>query len=274
MFVDTHCHLDMMVLKEEHQELTEVHFVELDRIMGMVRNAGIIRVINVGTNIVGTKNSLALARCYADVFATVGIHPCDCDEHWRDDIKELEKLLPQKNENKIVAIGETGLDFYHQPFDKERQVAVFKRHIELALTYDLPVVVHSRDSSQEVLAVLQEYKADGLRGVLHCYSHPAYVAEQVLAWGFYIGMGAYVTYPKNNELREFVKNMPLERLLLETDAPFLPPQQYRGKQNTPAYIPLFAHMIADLRNVEHQELGRVTTENAQRLFGFNNAINL
>jgi len=266
MFFDTHCHLDMMVLKEEHQLLCEEHFTELDRIMGVIRNAGVTGVINIGACVAGTQNSVALAHRYKDVFATVGIHPCDCSSTWLDDVRSLKKFLQEIEENKIVGIGETGFDFFHQPFDKKRQEAAFRLHVELALEHKLPVIVHSRDANDQTLTVLQEYVKDGLRGVLHCFSHPAYVAEQALSWGFYIGIGGYITYPKNNELRNTVKNIPLDRLLLETDAPFLPPQQFRGKQNSPAYIPLFAHMIADMKGIQHEDFERVTTENAQRLF--------
>ncbi len=266
MFFDTHCHLDMMVLQQEHQLLGEEHFAELDRIMGVIRNAGVIGMINIGACVTGTQNSIALARRYKDVFASLGIHPCDCRQEWVDDLNGLKKFLHEIDENKIVGIGETGLDFFHQPFDKDRQVAAFKAHIELALEHKLPVIVHSRDASDQTLTVLQEYIKDGLCGVLHCFSHQGYVAEQLLSWGFYIGVGGYITYPKNTELRNVVKNIPLDHLLLETDAPFLPPQQFRGKQNSPAYIPLFAQMIADAREISIQELAQATTVNAGQLF--------
>lgn len=267
MFFDTHCHLDMMVLKEGSQVLLNEHFPVLDKIIDAVRDVGVRGMINIGTNVKVSNNSIMLAKRYHDVFATVGIHPCDCGQNWKEELKSLALFLDQKEENKIVGIGETGLDFYHQPFDKEQQIAAFRAHIELALKYHVPLIIHSREASDEVLRVLQEYVHDGLCGVLHCFSHQAYVAQQVLSWGFYIGIGGYITYPKNNELRDIVKNdIPLDRLLLETDAPFLPPQQFRGKQNSPAYIPLFAHMIADLKSIEHQELGKATTSNVRELF--------
>lgn len=268
MFFDTHCHLDMMVSSEEHCLLREEHFAALDRVIDVIRGAGIVGMINIGACVEGSKNSVALARRYQDVFASIGIHPCDCGDTWQDDLRSLEHYLQNIGENKIVGIGETGLDFFHKPFDKERQIAAFREQISLALRYQLPVIVHSRDASDETLTILQEYIKDGLRGVWHCYSHPAYVAEQVLSWGFYIGIGGYVTYPKNDGLRNIVKHtIPLDRLVLETDAPFLPPQQFRGKQNTPAYIPLFAHMIAELKELNAQELAQKTLENTQRLFG-------
>lgn len=267
MFFDTHCHLDMMVAKERDELLVPERIAELDALVKSVHEAGVCGMINVGTNMLGSQRAIFLARRYSQVYATLGIHPCDCGNHWQEELRSFIPLLEEKKAHKIVALGETGLDFFHQPYDKDRQVAAFKEQIELALRYNLPVIIHAREASDEVLNVVQEYVPNGLRGVLHCFSHPAYVAEQFLAWGFYIGMGAYITYPKNNDLRVLVQHdIPLEKLLLETDAPFLPPQQYRGKQNSPAYVPLFAQTIADLKKVHHDELGRVTTANAQALF--------
>lgn len=267
MFFDSHSHLDMMVLKEDQQALQDEDFGQLDLIMDTVRRAGVSGVINVGTNLVGTRNSIMLAQRYHDVFATAGIHPCDCGADWRGDIRKIEQLLGNKKENKIIGIGETGLDFYHEPYNKDCQIDAFRAHIELSLEFKLPLIIHSRAASDEVLSVLQEYIADGVCGVLHCFSHQAYVAEQVLAWGFYIGIGGYITYPKNEALRTLVQtSIPLDKLLLETDAPFLPPQPYRGKQNSPAYIPLFASVLAALKGIENQELGAITTQNVQHLF--------
>lgn len=268
MFVDTHCHIGMMVLDQADQNLTEKDFALIDEIIASTQQEHVDIMVNIGASVIETNNSLALAKRYRQIFATVGIHPCDCGDTWLQDLKNMEKFLKEKEKYKVVGIGESGLDFYHKPFNKSRQEDAFKVHIELALTYDLPLVVHAREASDEALKLLEPYVKQGLRGVLHCFSHPAYVAQQVLTWGFYIGIDGHITYPKNNELRDIIKHVSLDRLLLETDAPFLPPQQFRGKQNSPAYIPLIAKYIADLREVTVEELERQTTINAFALFAF------
>jgi TatD DNase family protein len=266
MFFDTHCHLDMMVLKKEDELLLDEHFVSLDQIVATINNANICGMISIGASAAGTQNSIALAQRYKNVFATVGIHPCDCGFEWRKDLGQIDFFLKEADRRKIVAVGEAGLDFFHQPFDKNIQEAAFRGHIELALKYKLPLIIHSREASDETMRILQEYINDGLRGVLHCFSHQAYVAEQFISWGFFLGVGGYVTYPKNNELRAIIENIPLNQLLLETDAPFLPPQQFRGKKNSPSYIPLFAPVVAAIKKVSCQTLDQETTANAVLLF--------
>lgn len=268
MFVDTHCHIGMMVLDQADQILTEKHFALIDEIIAATQQEHVDIMINIGASVIETNNSLALAKRYQQIFATVGIHPCDCSNTWLQDLKNMEIFLKEKEKCKIVGIGESGLDFYHKPFNKSRQEDAFKVHIELAMAYNLPVVVHAREASDEVLKLLEPYVKQGLRGVLHCFSHSLYVAQQVLAWGFYIGIDGHITYPKNNELREIIKQVPHDRLLLETDAPFLPPQQFRGKRNSPVYIPLIAKYIADLCEIAVEKLERQTTANAFSLFAF------
>ncbi|MCK4499046.1 TatD family hydrolase, partial [Candidatus Babeliales bacterium] len=174
------------------------------------------------------------------------------------------------NRDKIVAIGETGLDFYHKPFFKQRQTDAFRAHIELALELNMPVSVHIRESVDDVYRLIEEYAGD-LRGVLHCFCQNKAEALQAIEWGFLLGVGGPVTYPKNDDLREIIKEVPLKSIVLETDAPFLPPQQYRGKQNRPAYIPLIAKKIAEVRGVSVDEVERVTSNSAERLLFLSNA---
>ena len=166
-----------------------------------------------------------------------------------------------------MAIGEVGLDFYHKPFDAPRQRDCFKAHIELALEHNLALSIHVREAGQELLRVLDEYHKQIKRAVIHCFSQPQDFADEVLKWGFYLGIDAPITYPKNELLRSVVINAPLTSLVLETDAPFLPPQALRGKKNHPAYIAMFAGVIADLKGVSVEEVAAVTTKNAQKLFG-------
>ena len=266
MFVDTHCHLNMMVEKEPDVKITQEHLLMLENIVDSAKKTGVEKIITIGTSLVESFNSVQIAKHFDGVFACAGIHPCDCCQLWKKDFIEIENLIKNKKENKIVAVGETGLDFYHKPFFKQRQIDAFKAHIELSLKYNLPVVVHVRNSGDEVVRVLEEYKNE-VKGVIHCFSQDKNFADIVLGWGMYIGINAPITYPKNEDFRGIVAQIPLKRILLETDAPFLPPQQFRGKQNSPAYIPIFAQVIADLHGVELQHVEQITTLNAEKLFG-------
>ena len=266
MFVDTHCHLNIMVKKEFDTLLSEEHFPIAHEIIAQARDAGVTQIVNVGTSLPESQNCVALAQRFPEVVATVGLHPCDCTPTWRKDFEEIAKLAKQHKGTAVVGIGEVGLDFYHKPFDKQRQTDAFKAQIELCLELDLALVVHVRDAGDELLKVLEPYAKDIKRGVIHCFSQDQSFADVVLDWGFYLGIDGPVTYPKNEQLRAIVRSTPLEQLVLETDAPFLPPQQYRGKKNSPAYIPLFASLIAELKGVTLEHVAQVTTHNAQRLF--------
>lgn len=267
MFVDTHCHLNMLVKKEFDTLLTPDQLAAVGPILQDAANAGVEKIINIGTSLPESINSVEIAKRYPSVFATVGLHPCDCTESWYNDFKELEKLVKNKEANKIIGIGEVGLDFYHKPFFRQRQEDAFKAQIELALEHQLPLSIHVRDAGQELLEVLEPYVKNIKGAVIHCFSQSQDFANIVLGWGFYVGIDAPIAYPKNETLREVVKNIPLSHIILETDAPFLPPQQYRGKPNHPAYIPLFATTIADLKGVTLAVVRDVTTTNVKKLFG-------
>lgn len=266
MFIDTHCHLNMMVKTEFDTLLKPEHFMLVQDILENAKRAGVSKIINVGTSVSESMNSVALAKRFDNVYASVGLHPCDCTPTWRKDFDEIVKLVKHKEENKIKAVGEIGLDFYHKPFDAQRQVDAFKAQIELALEYDLPLVIHVRDAGDETLRVLEEYVKEIKGATIHCFSQAQYFADVVIGWGFYIGIDGPITYPKNDALRAIVQATPLEHIILETDAPFLPPQQFRGKQNSPVYLPLFAQTIADLKSISLEELARQTTANAIKLF--------
>jgi TatD DNase family protein len=237
MFVDTHCHLTMM-----RQE-------GLDKILQEASAEGVEKIITIGTTLDDSLASVEIARSYKNVFATVGIHPCDCSEGWRKDFREFENLVKKDTNKDIVGIGETGLDFYHKPFFKDRQIDAFVAHIEFAIEHNLPLILHIRDSAEEALKVLEKYRGE-VRGIAHCFSQSQDVADILIAWGFCLGIGGPITYPKNNRLRDVVKQVSLENLLIETDAPFLPPQLFRGKRNYPKYIPIIAQAIADIKGID------------------------
>lgn len=266
MFIDTHCHLNMMVQKEKNEPLRDVHYPLIQNIIDVAHKNGVITIINVGTSLDESKNSISIAARFPSVLATVGIHPCDIVEGWRNEFKVLEQLVKEKEQHKIVGIGETGMDFYHKPFDQQRQRDAFKAHIELALRYELGLVIHVRESGDEVLRVLDEYVKEIKVATIHCFAQGLDFAKVVTDWGFYIGIDAPITYPKNELLREVVRKVSLDHIVLETDAPFLPPQQFRGKQNHPAYIPIFAQTVAELKEVSLEQLAQATSRNAKKLF--------
>ncbi|MCF7800229.1 TatD family hydrolase [Candidatus Babeliales bacterium] len=265
MFVDTHCHLNMMVKNAHETVLNDQDFILIKNILQQANLVGVQKFITIGTTVLESINSINIAKKFPQVFACVGIHPCDCDVDFLKNFEEIKKLVKNKEENKIVAIGETGLDFFHKPFDKQKQIDAFKSHIELSCQHNLPIVVHVRDSAQEVLKVLEKYKKD-VKGVIHCFFQDEKFAQTALSWGFYLGISGPINYPKNQELRQVVAGLPADKILLETDAPFLPPQEFRGKQNNPAYIPIFAQVIADLKKMSLTELENITTKNAENLF--------
>ena len=256
MFVDTHCHLTML----------EAEPGGIPAVLDAAKKEGVEKIITIGTTLYDSISSTEIAKKHAGVFASVGIHPCDANELWEDAFVTIKKLLEKKEENKIIAIGETGLDFFHKPFDKQRQIEVFTAHIEASIAHGLPLVIHTRDSAEEMLKVLEPYK-NSVRGVTHCFVQKKEIADVLLEWGFYVGIGGPLSYKKNEWLRELFAEIPLERILLETDAPFLPPQQFRGKTNYPAYIPMTAQVIAEIKNIELAHVERVTTQNVYDLFG-------
>jgi TatD DNase family protein len=289
MFIDTHCHLDMLAQRKFEERLPKELFPKVQGIIKESVKAGVTRIINVGTNLPMSQNSVALSEAFDEVFACVGIHPCDCKEGWRKDLSEITELLTSslssnhgrrprldlgssisqdeagQKKSKIIGVGEIGLDFYHKPFDAQRQKDAFKAQIELALECGLPVSVHIRESVDESLKIMEEFRRD-LRGVLHCFCQTVDIAHEVVGWGLLLGVGGPLTYPKNSFLREAIRQVPLESLVLETDAPFLPPQEHRGKENIPAYIPIVAQEIANIRGIEVEEVARQTTANAERVF--------
>lgn len=271
MFIDTHCHLNIMVKKDSPDAwrdlpLKESDFPLIEQMIYQAQQNHVSTIINVGTTLQESKNSIAIAQRFPSVYATVGIHPCDTKEHWRDEVKALESLVKEKEHNKIVGIGEVGLDFYHKPYDEQRQKDAFKAQIELALKYDLGLVIHVRDAGDELLRVLEEYAKEIKRATIHCFAQSLDFAKIVTEWGFYIGIDAPITYPKNELLREVVRVIAVDHLVLETDAPFLPPQQLRGKPNHPSYIPIFAQVIAELKKMSLEQLAQATSKNARRLF--------
>jgi len=265
MFIDTHCHINMMVDKKPETLLERHHTSSIEHIVAQAYQAGVYKILNVGTSLIETRNAVEIARLHDNVWATAGIHPCDTHAAWYEDFVEIQDLVASREKHKICGIGETGLDFYHKPFNKQRQIDAFKAHIQMAEQTDLALVVHIREAADEALSVLEPYKGK-VRGTVHCFMQDRAVAQTVIQWGWMIGIDGPITYPKNEWLREIVADVPLDHLILETDAPFLTPQQKRGERNKPAYLHFIAQMIADLHGVSLEMVAQKTTANAEKLF--------
>ena len=266
MLIDTHCHMNMMAKKTFDIPLPFSSFESITTIIDQALRADVTTIINVGTSLIESDNCIAIAKRFPTVFASIGLHPNDATDHWRLDIVEFKKRLEHKTEHKIVAIGECGIDRHYEGYNLERQQDVFRAQIELALEHNLALIVHTRDAGDETMRCLQEFKDANLRGVIHCFSESVAFARDTLDLGFALGIGGTLTYPKNDQLREVVKAVPLTSIILETDAPFLPPQALRGQQNSPASIKIIAHYVADLLGIDFEDVAQTTTARAMSLF--------
>lgn len=266
MLIDTHCHINMMVKKSFDTILTQQELQHAIQIAAHAYDKGVTTIINVGTSLIESKNCITIATHSPYVFATIGIHPNDLTDNWKSELKELASYLKEKESNKIVGIGECGLDFHYPDFNLQRQRDAFKMQIELALENDIALVVHTRDAADETLKSLEEYKGQIKKGIIHCFSEDADFARTVIDWGFAIGIGGTITYPKNEYLRKIVSTTPLESIVLETDAPFLPIQAMRGKQNHPQYIADIAAFIVSLCNQPLAVVAQKTSIRAQQIF--------
>lgn len=264
MLIDTHCHLNIMVKETFDTLLTLADLAKAQVIVTQAEEAGVSTILNVGTSLIESQNCIQLARFIPEVYAAIGIHPNDLTPTWKDDLAQLAQTLTQKESLKIVAIGECGLDKHYPDYNIIRQQDAFKAQIELALLHDLPLVIHTRDAGEETLRCLEPYS--GLRGTIHCFSEDLSFAQQAIAWGFVLGIGGTITYPKNNQLREVVKKTGIEHLILETDAPFLPPQVIRGKQNHPKYIYTIAQYLAQLLDIPFETVAATTSSSVKRVF--------
>jgi TatD DNase family protein len=256
VLLDSHTHIDMPEFDADRQSALQ-----------RAREAGVAAVIDIGIDIVSSEAAIALSEKYSDVFASVGIHPHDASKVTDADMNRLEYLAKHP---KVVAIGETGLDFYRNHSSKESQVEAFKRHLDLASKAGLPVVIHSRNANDEVFNILREWVAGvkGARqpvGVLHCFSGDAELGRKYIDKGFMISFAGPVTYPKSSAAG-VAKEIPLDKILIETDCPFLTPQAHRGKRNEPSYVSYVASKIADVKGLSLESVAETTSANAIRLF--------
>jgi len=248
--VDTHAHLDFPQFDEDRAA-----------VIRRARKAGIIAIVNIGVDLPSSRAAIALAEQYDFVYAAVGVHPHDAKTVTSHTLDALRTLAQH---SKVVAIGEIGLDYYRDLSPRSVQRRAFVAQLELASELGLPVAIHDRDAHDDVLTTLQSRSG---QGVVHSYSAGPERLEEVLALGFYVGISGPVTFPKAERLRAVAAQVPLERLVVETDCPYLTPVPYRGKRNEPAYVRYVAEQIALARQVAPQAIAQATTQNAQRLFG-------
>ena len=266
MLIDTHCHINMMVKKQFDVPMKNEEFEKAKEITTEAAAYNVKKIINIGTSIEETINCIEIAKKTDNNYASVGIHPNDAKTSWKADIEKLDRFASNKEENKVVAIGECGIDLHYPGYDLELQRNVFKAQIELALKHNLPLIVHIREAKEEAMRCLENYSNEKLKAVIHCFSEGPAFAKEILEKDFFIGIGGAVTYKKNDALREVARMIPLEKLLLETDAPFLSPEPHRGKQNSPKRIAVIARFIAKLRNMDLDDFSAQTTKNAMELF--------
>jgi TatD DNase family protein len=250
MLIDTHCHLDFPEFDQDR-----------DQVIQRSRDNGIDYIINIGSSLSGSQKSYELTQKYDFIYATCGIHPHEAD---KADKKTQDSLRAIAKKDKIVAIGETGLDYYKNYSKPENQISLFISLVKLAKEIGLPLVIHSRVAQEDILKILKSLLP--LKAVIHCFSGDADFLKNCLDLGFFISFTCNLTYKKAENLRNLAKVTPLERLMLETDAPFLSPEGLRGRRNEPLYVKNLAQEISRIKEVSAEEVARITTDNAKKFF--------
>lgn len=252
MLFDTHAHLHFPEFGSDRGEM-----------LARARAAGVRWMVNIGTDLETSWQAVGIAEVDPDIYASVGVHPHDAASADEAVFKTLEELARRP---KVVAIGETGLDYYRNLSPRDVQAKVFRRQLPLARVVGKPVIIHCREAHDDLLKILREERAHEIGGVMHCFSGHVQFAEASLELGFYISIAGPVTYPNARKLPEVIKAVPVEWLVIETDCPFLPPQPHRGKRNEPAYLPITAQRVAEIKGHPVDELGELMSQNALRLF--------
>lgn len=254
MLIDSHAHLDAPYFRNR-----------LPAVLDRAEKAGVERIITIGVTPSSSRNCIKIAEKYPLVFAAAGYHP-----HWAKgsdpDLLALAERIAA--EASVVALGEIGLDYHHLHSPKQDQIRLFRNMLEIAATARLPVIIHDRKAHADVYEILSAFQARLAGGIIHCFSGDWNLAQKYLNWGFYLSIPGSVTYPKSDDLREVAKKTPLDRLLVETDAPHLTPAQCRGRKNEPAFIRYTARKIANLRNISLEEVADVTSRNVLQAFHF------
>ncbi len=254
LLIDTHTHLDFPQFDNDRE-----------RVIERAAATGVRAIVDIGTDLASSQAAVALADTYPQIYAAVGVHPHDARTVTGKLLGELRALALHP---KVVAIGEIGLDFYRDLSPRDQQRQAFEQQLALASEVGKPVVIHDRDAHSEVMATLRRWAASSHQpaGVLHCFSGDLAMAQEAIELGFYISIAGPVTFKNDKRLHELVRQLPLEKLLVETDCPYLTPHPHRGKRNEPAYVKLVAQEVAHIKGLSLEEVGRITSDNAQALF--------
>lgn len=247
MFVDTHCH----IFSEDYESI--------DDVMNNCNKFNISKVINSGTNMITNKEALELSKQYDEMYITLGIHPEFADSYSEDDLLFINDNI---NNKKVVAIGEIGLDYHYEGYNKDKQIELFRKQLKIASDNNLPVVIHSRDATKDTIDILKEYN---VKGVIHSFSGSYETACVYIKMGFVLGINGVVTF-KNCNLKDVLERIDLTNIILETDSPYLTPVPFRGQKNEPMHILDIAKFVADIKGVELDSLAKITNENVKRVF--------
>lgn len=249
MIFDSHAHYDDEAFNEDREEV-------LDKI----QKAGVSKVLNCGANLKSCESTIELTQKYDFIYGAIGVHPQDAGEA----IHNLNRIGDMLNRDKIVAVGEIGLDYYYENFDRDIQIKAFKEQMDIARQLNLPVVIHDRDAHEDTLRVIKEFK--DVRGVLHCYSGSYDFAKEILKYDYYLGFTGVVTFKNAKKAIEVVENIPMDRILVETDCPYMAPVPYRGKRNDSSYLLHIINKIAEIKSLSYDEIVEKTNKNACDLF--------
>lgn len=252
MIFETHAHYDDDAFDNDR-----------DLIFDRIHEAGVGTIVNVAASMRSCITSMELAHKYEQIYAAVGVHPSDTGELVDEDMTLLKEYT---RDNKVVAVGEIGLDYYWDEPDREIQKKWFVRQLELAREVKLPVIIHSRDAAEDTLTIMKNENAGEIGGVIHCFSYGIEMAREYLNMGFYLGVGGVVTFKNGRKLKEVVEYAPIDRIVVETDSPYLTPVPHRGERNCSAYLPLVIEEIARIKGLSIEQVEDITLENARKLY--------
>jgi len=252
MIFDSHAHYDDEAFDDDRDELLQ-----------SMHENGVDYIVNSGESVRSSFAGVELGKKYDFIYSSSGIHPHYASEVTEEDLETVEKIAAENE--KVVAIGEIGLDYHYEGYSREKQIYIFKKQLEIAERLNLPVIIHSREASQECFDIIKESKVR--KGVIHCYSGSAQMAADYVKMGFYIGIGGVVTYSNAKKLVEVAENIGIENIVVETDCPYLAPTPFRGKRNNSSYIEYVAEKIAEIKGISYKEVCEKTSLNAKNLFG-------